>query len=178
MTDIFHPATPVLYVQKLFKAMAENPKHTFMVLTKRPEQLHMMNDSLYFAENIWLGVSVEDRKRIERLDVLRKVDTPNRFVSFEPLLEEIRKPNMKGIKWAIIGGESGPYARRCNYNWIYKLAIDCRQSGSKIFIKQLGNQEAMICECSNRKGAEPSEWPFALREALKPNREFPDGMVI
>jgi protein gp37 len=176
MTDLFQPSVPVSFLQDLFETFDKYHRHSYLILTKRPGRLRGIAHRLKFPPNVWIGVSVEDTKRLKRLDTLREIPTPNRFVSFEPLLEEIKKPNMRDIKWAIIGGESGS-KRRCHYSWIYDLALSCQRQRAKIFVKQLGEVEARFWECTDRKGGDPSEWPFSLREASKNQREFPEGMV-
>lgn len=126
--------------------------------------------------NVWLGVSVEDRSTLHRIDSLRRTPAAVRFVSFEPLLEDLGEVNLEGIDWVIIGGESGGKARSCDLAWIRGLMKRGRKAGCAVFVKQLGakplvrvsDRLLMPGGITNRKGADPSEWPSDLRV-----REFP-----
>ena len=117
--------------------------------------------------NVWVGTSVESRRYLDRLDTLRRIPAALRFVSFEPLLEPVQ-PNLEGIDWAIIGGESGPGARRLDLDGVRHLLHLCRNSGTVPFVKQLGRVWARLHYPRNLHGAEPSTWPEDLRV-----QEFP-----
>jgi protein gp37 len=133
--------------------MALSPAHTFQILTKRPERMREYvtsrpRDSVYPSmavisvdwplPNVWLGVSVEDRQRKDRIDHLRETPAALRFLSLEPLLEDLGELDLSGIDWAIIGGESGPGARPCNVKWVRSIVRQCREAGVAPFVKQLG----------------------------------------
>lgn len=142
MTDLFHPDIPDEFRGKIFNAMNATPWHTFQVLTKRPEQalryLGERNDrdAWSFPQNMWLGTSVEARDYVDRIDILRKIPARVRFISFEPLLEDIGEVDLSGIDWAIVGAESGAARRPFNLDWAYSLLAQARQQGVKYFFKQ------------------------------------------
>jgi protein gp37 len=111
MSDLFHPDVPADFIRRVFDAMGQAGMHTFQVLTKRSERLAKIGSSLQWPSNVWMGVSVETPKYLDRIDHLRTVPAQTRFVSFEPLLAPLGDINFEGITWAIVGGESGPSAR-------------------------------------------------------------------
>lgn len=107
MSDLFHPKVPLLFIQKVFKVMNENPQHTFQVLTKRAERLFEVHQELKWSHNIWMGVSVENEKVISRIDLLRETSARTKFLSCEPLIGPLHNMNLTSIDWVIVGGESG-----------------------------------------------------------------------
>ena len=129
--------------------------------------------------NIWLGVSVEDRATLTRVDDLRPTPAAVRFLSLEPLLEDIGKLDLRGIDWVIVGGESGPGARPFDIEWARSVLRQCADAGVAVFVKQLGANPFSSCslmprDCQNialhsRKGGDMEEWPVDLRV-----REFPE----
>ena len=143
MSDLFHSEVPDSYIESVAKVMAEASWHTFQVLTKRSSRLlELLSTKLRFASeapNIWWGVSVEDRKHgLPRIDHLRDAPAAVRFLSVEPLLEDLGKVNLSGISWVIVGGESGPGARKMEYGWVVSVRDQCRQAGVPFFFKQWG----------------------------------------
>src|SRR5260370_772931 len=117
--------------------------HTFQVLTKRADRLHeLLEGKLHFAsecENIWWGVSVENRKHgVPRIEKLRTAPARVRFLSVEPLLEDLGKLDLRGIHWVIVGGESGPGARPMSAEWARSVRRQCREAGVPFFFKQWG----------------------------------------
>ena len=118
MSDLFHEEVPTRYLVDVFKVMNDLPRHTFQVLTKRIERALKISKELTWSQNIWLGVSVENNETSERIDLLKNVPAANRFVSFEPLLEDISYSNFDAIDWVIVGGESGGAARPIEKDWI------------------------------------------------------------
>src|SRR6202011_5992392 len=117
--------------------------HTYQVLTKRSERLReLLNSKLDFAANqshIWWGVSVEDRKYdLPRIEDLQNADAAVRFLSVEPLLENVGKINLLGINWVIVGGESGPGARPMKKEWVISVREQCQEYGVPFFFKQWG----------------------------------------
>jgi len=117
--------------------------HTYQVLTKRADRLQeLLSGRLRFAseaKNIWWGVSVEDRKHgLPRIEHLRKTPAQVRFLSIEPLLEDLRRVDLSGIHWAIVGGESGHGARPMKREWVVNVLLQCREQGTKFFFKQWG----------------------------------------
>lgn len=141
----------------------------------RPEEDHE-SISMWLAvhgplKNLWLGVSVEDKARKNRIDSLRQVPAAVRFVSFEPLLEDLGELDLTGISWAIWGGESGPGARPLDVQWIRNGMTQANRYETKNFVKQLGAhviQDGERRRKANKKGADMHEWPHDIRV-----REFP-----
>ena len=143
MSDLFQPGVPDAYVETVSRVMATADWHTYQVLTKRSERLqNLLNGSLRFAaekENIWWGVSVEDRKYgLPRIDHLRQASAKVRFLSIEPLLEDIGEVDLTGIAWVIVGGESGPGARPMTKEWVISIRRQCRDQRVPFFFKQWG----------------------------------------
>jgi protein gp37 len=143
MSDLFHENVPEDYVVAVAKVMVEAKWHTYQVLTKRSDRLReLLNSSLRFAANqkhIWWGVSVENRKYgIPRVQNLQAAEAGIRFLSVEPLLEEIGEFNLKGIDWVIVGGESGHGARPMKKEWVVSVRDQCKREGVPFFFKQWG----------------------------------------
>ena len=112
MSDLFHEKVPFEYVGRVFDVMARAPQHTFQVLTKRAERMAEFCRGIEVPSNVWLGVSVENRKYgLPRIGLLRGVEARVRFLSVEPLLENLGQFDLTGIHWVIVGGESGRKAR-------------------------------------------------------------------
>ncbi|HXZ40128.1 MAG TPA: phage Gp37/Gp68 family protein, partial [Terriglobales bacterium] len=143
MSDLFQDGVPDEYVELVSRVMTTANWHTYQVLTKRSERLReMLRSLLGFAahqENIWWGVSVEDRKYgLPRIDHLRDAPTKVRFLSIEPLLENLGKLDLSGISWVIVGGESGPGARPMRKEWVVSIRDQCREQRVPFFFKQWG----------------------------------------
>jgi len=143
MSDLFHDAVPEAYIAAVAKVMVAAKWHTYQVLTKRSERLRqLLNSSLAFAArqpHIWWGVSVEDRKYgLPRVADLQKANAETRFLSVEPLLEDLGTLDLDGIHWVIVGGESGPGARSLEKQWVLSVRDQCRDAGLAFFFKQWG----------------------------------------
>lgn len=138
MSDLFHKNIPLTYIQKVFRVMKDNHIHTFQVLTKRANILAQYNSLLDWAPNIWMGVSVENQKVIERIDYLRKTGAFIKFLSLEPLIGPIHNLNLYNIDWVIVGGESGPKARPMKKEWVLDIKDQCDKADVKFFFKQWG----------------------------------------
>ncbi|WP_028884990.1 DUF5131 family protein [Teredinibacter turnerae] len=139
MSDLFHERVPLEYIDKIFDVISSTPHHTYQILTKRADRLADYFDGKKVPENAWLGVSVEDREYgIPRIDYLRSVDASIRFLSVEPLLEDLGEINLKDIHWVIVGGESGRYARPLRFKWVDNVRMQCKRSGTAFFFKQWG----------------------------------------
>src|SRR5260221_2665009 len=117
MSDLFHKDVPLEFVQEVFKVMNQTPQHTYQILTKRGDVLERYSPHLNYTPNIWIGVSVEDDRVVNRIDHLRKVDAHVRFLSLEPLLGPLNKLDLTGIHWVIVGGASGSQARPMKTSW-------------------------------------------------------------
>lgn len=138
MSDLFHARVPLEFIKQVFAVMNDTPKHTYQILTKRSSRLPLLADRLQWGSNIWMGVSVEDAEHLYRIDDLRQVPAPVRFVSAEPLLGPLGGINLDGIHWLIAGGESGPGARPMHPDWARSLRDQCQQAGMAFFFKQWG----------------------------------------
>lgn len=139
MSDLFHDNVPDDYIDKVFEVIRKTPHHTYQILTKRSERLPEYFGKRDCPVNVWLGVSVEDKKYgVPRIDHLRKVSATTRFLSVEPLLEDIGKINLKDIHWVIVGGESGHGARPMKPEWVEKVKRQADAAGTAFFFKQWG----------------------------------------
>lgn len=139
MSDLFHEQIPNDYIRQVFDVIRRAPQHTFQVLTKRAERMATFFKDYVPPKNAWLGVTVEDRKfGVPRLDWLRQVPAHIRFISVEPLLEDLGMLNLNGIHWVIVGGESGPKARPMQQEWVLSIKYQCDEQSSAFFFKQWG----------------------------------------
>ena len=139
MSDLFHEKVPFDYVRRIFEVMARSPQHTFQVLTKRAERMAEFCRDIEVSENVWLGVSVENRKYgVPRIPVLRTIRAQVRFLSVEPLLEDVGSIDLSGIQWVIVGGESGSKARPMKPAWVENVKSQCDATGVAFFFKQWG----------------------------------------
>lgn len=140
MSDLFHDDVPPEFVRAVWQTMEETPRHTYQVLTKRPERMADITAALPLLSNVWLGTSVESSDYLGRIDDLRRVRSVVRFISFEPLLGSVRSANLTNIHWAIVGGESGPRARPMDQTWVHEVEEACRMFGTAFFFKQWGGK--------------------------------------
>ncbi len=138
MSDLFHDAVPDDFILKVFSIMNRAPRHQFQVLTKRPERVLVMNKMLNWTPNIWMGTSVENEDYTSRIDFLRATSASIKFLSLEPLLGPLDNLDLTNIDWAIVGGESGPQARRMQDAWVISIRDQCQQAGVAFFFKQWG----------------------------------------
>lgn len=138
MSDLFHEDVTMEYIAGVFDTMRHAHWHTFQVLTKRAERLAEIAHLLRWPPNVWIGVTVERRDYLWRIDKLRSVPASVRFVSLEPLLGPLPGLDLTGIHWAIVGGESGPNARRMDAEWVRDIRQQCEDAGADFFFKQWG----------------------------------------
>jgi len=138
MSDLFHKDVPVSFIQDVFQVMNDLPKHTFQVLTKRADRLAQLSPLLNWTDNIWMGVSVEDDRVIDRIDALRKTSAAIKFLSLEPLIGPLSNLNLLDIDWVIVGGESGHKARPMKKQWVLDIKNQCLHSNTPFFFKQWG----------------------------------------
>jgi protein gp37 len=138
MSDVFHEDVPESFIRRIFDTMAKAPWHIFQVLTKRAERLEAIGRNLTWPDNVWMGVSVEAKDYLYRIDRLRNVGARVRFISFEPLLGGLGKIDLHGIHWAIVGGESGPRARPIVKEWVLEIRDHCISADVPFFFKQWG----------------------------------------
>ncbi len=140
MSDLFHSDVPTDFIADVWKVMEETPRHTYQILTKRPDRMMEIVPDLKKLPNVWLGTSVEDGRVLHRLDELRQVPAAIRFVSFEPLIGSVVGASLADIHWAIVGGESGPKARDMNPAWVDEIERMCRGAETAFFFKQWGGR--------------------------------------
>ncbi|MCU7838964.1 MAG: phage Gp37/Gp68 family protein [Candidatus Thiodiazotropha sp. (ex Troendleina suluensis)] len=139
MSDLFHEGVPDDFIRQVFKVIKQTPQHTYQILTKRAERLTEFFQTYEAPNNAWLGVSVENRKYgLPRIDELRNIPVHIRFLSVEPLLEDLGKIDLHGIHWVIVGGESGPKARPMKQEWAINVQRQCEQQNVAFFFKQWG----------------------------------------
>ena len=198
LSDLFHEDIPNEFIEQVFGIMGSCQRHTFQVLTKRPASMMefmkeaplwwqdtppiVYHETGYPPKNVWLGVSCEDQATYKsRVLSLALTPAAVRFISFEPLLEDIGDLMLDGVfggayQWAIIGGESGPHARPCDLAWIRSIKDQCQAARVPVFVKQLGRVPFVIHKTGNKnwiglqdkKGGDISEFPMELRV-----REYP-----
>jgi protein gp37 len=140
MSDLFHERIPLGFIEQVFNTMAATEQHTFQILTKRHERLAELAPELDWPENVWMGVSIENRRFVKRADYLRQVPAQVRFISAEPLLGHLEGLDLDGIHWLIAGGESGPGYRPVKLEWLIDLRDRCRHEGVAFFFKQWGGR--------------------------------------
>ena len=139
MSDLFHHLVSDVFIDLVFETIARTPQHTYQVLTKRSERMARYFQSRRPPDNAWIGVSVEDRRYgVPRIDHLRKVPAKVRFLSVEPLLDDVGQLDLAGIHWVIVGGESGPKARPMRLEWVLGVKQQCEDQGAAFFFKQWG----------------------------------------
>lgn len=143
MSDLFHKDVPDEYVERVCRVMERANWHIFQVLTKRSSRMrNLLQTRLGFAAklpHVWWGVSVEDRAHgLPRVEHLRQAPAALRFLSVEPLLEDLGEINLEGISWVIVGGESGPGARPMEKGWVESIRRQCEDAGVPFFFKQWG----------------------------------------
>ena len=142
MSDLFQDKADEIFIRQVWRVMAQASWHSFQVLTKRPERMLnvLSKPDFPMLPNVWLGTSVESVDFLDRINLLRRVPARIRFISFEPLLGPIIEPDLQGIHWAIVGGESGPRARTMEEWWVEHLHDACDQHGVVFFFKQWGGK--------------------------------------
>ncbi len=138
MSDLFHEKMPYDYLDQVFDVMRQTPQHTYQVLTKRERILEDYCKTREIPKNVWLGVSVEMAKTKHRIDILRDVDAKIRFLSLEPLLEDLGMLDLTDIHWVIVGGESGSKARPMQPEWALRIKAQCEEQDVAFFFKQWG----------------------------------------
>jgi protein gp37 len=140
MSDLFHEDIPLDFVRRIFGTMQAADHHIFQILTKRHERLAELAPTLPWPANAWMGVSIENKRWVQRADYLREVPAAIRFISAEPLLGPLTNLDLSGIDWLIAGGESGPRHRPVNADWVRELRDRCQDAGVSFFFKQWGGR--------------------------------------
>lgn len=172
MSDLFHHDVDLGFQAQVFDVMERCPQHQFQVLTKRPEIMARRVKSIYDgaipSENIWLGTTIEHDDYVRRAHYLRATPAHIRFISAEPLLGPLTHLDLTDIDWLIVGGESGHNARRMSQYWAAELRVQCEESGTAFFMKQLGEVLGKECLSSTRSGHDFDSFPAQLKL-----REYP-----
>jgi protein gp37 len=162
MSDLFHEKMPTPFLNKIMGVIDLTPQHIYQILTKREDAMFDYFQNRNVPENIWLGVSVEDKKSgVPRIDKLRNINATIKFLSVEPLLEDIGDINLTGIDWVIVGGESGAKARPMKKEWALSIQKQCKEQNVAFFFKQWGTWGAdgvRRSKKSNGRILEGKEW--------------------
>jgi protein gp37 len=187
MSDLGHARVPAEFLARVWAVMAGTPQHTYQILSKRPERMRRLlsredfwldvfmiaenefagPDRVWPLPNVWMGTSIELDRYCRRADDLRETPAAVRFLSLEPLLGPLPSLDLSGIDWMILGGESGPGSRRMDLGWVRDLIAQGRETGTAIFVKQLGSVAGRELGAGG-KGGDWDAWPADLRI-----REFP-----
>ena len=138
MSDIFHENVPFDFVDKIMTVIVKTPQHRYQILTKRAERMAEYFKGKTIPENVWLGVTVECKDTKKRIDELRHLNASVKFLSCEPLLEDLEELNLNGIDWVIVGGESGPKARPMKEEWVLNIKEQVEAQNATFFFKQWG----------------------------------------
>jgi len=138
MSDLFHEDVPFEFIDKVIKVIESTPHHNYQILTKRAERMANYFAAKFVPHNTWLGVTVDVIKSKNRIDYLRNLNASIKFLSCEPLLEDLGVINLKGIDWVIVGGESGLKARPMKEAWATSIMEQTNEQGSIFFFKQWG----------------------------------------
>ncbi len=139
MSDFFHEDVPDTFIYNVLNIIKECPVHTFQILTKRSDRmLQISNKIKRWPDNVWIGVTVESKAYKKRIEHLRKVKAPVKFLSCEPLLEDLGKLELNDIDWVIVGGESGFKARPMEKRWVTNIRDQCIKANIPYFFKQWG----------------------------------------
>ncbi|HEX3558263.1 MAG TPA: phage Gp37/Gp68 family protein [Pyrinomonadaceae bacterium] len=154
MSDLFHRGVTTEYILEVFGVMNRASRHRYQVLTKRSQRLERLSPQLPWQRHIWMGVSVESREYTFRIDHLRNTGAHVKFLSLEPLLRPLRRLNLRGIDWVIVGGESGPYAREMKPEWVLDIRDQCLAAEVPFFFKQWGGKRKTV----NGRRLDGEEW--------------------
>jgi protein gp37 len=138
MSDLFHKNVPISFIKKMFNVMNRANWHRYQVLTKRSGRLRKLASKINWQQHIWMGVTVESKEYMYRIDNLRQTEAKIKFLSLEPLLGPISKINLSGMDWVIVGGESGPGARPIKEDWVIDIKNQCQEENVPFFFKQWG----------------------------------------
>ncbi len=138
MSDLFHEKMPEEYLDLIFEVIKKTPHHTYQILTKREERMVEYLKDKILPKNVWLGVTVESYETKYRIDYLRKINASIRFISMEPLLDDLGEIDLSNIHWVIVGGESGVKARLMEAEWVTSIKKQCNNQNVAFFFKQWG----------------------------------------
>lgn len=170
MSDLFHEDVPDTFIGQVFNTIEDCPQHAFQVLTKRAERMRQYFETRNVPDNAWLGVSVEDNNYGKpRIGELQKIHARTRFLSVEPLLEELGQLPLIGINWVIVGGESGVNARPMKESWVLNIKRQCLENGVDFFFKQWGTwgQDGIKrSKAANGRNLEGQTWDMIPSAAI------------
>lgn len=138
MSDIFHEDVPFEFVDKIMNTISRTPQHRYQILTKRAERMAEYFKRHLIPNNVWLGVTIECKNTKSRIDFLRHLGATVKFLSCEPLVEDLGEMDLNGIDWVIVGGESGPKARPMQPEWVINIKQQVEHQGAAFFFKQWG----------------------------------------
>lgn len=140
MSDLFHKKVPINFIKRVFNVIEKSNNHIFQVLTKRARRLAKIAPELNWPENLWIGVSIENKDYVWRIGCLKQVPAATRFISVEPLIGPVGTLPLNDIEWVIVGGESGPDARPMKKAWVTNIRDQCINSNTPFFFKQWGGR--------------------------------------
>lgn len=138
MSDLFHEQVPSQFIDRVVDVIKQTPQHNYQILTKRSTRMNEYFEERGIPQNIWVGVTVDISDSKERIDSIRNLKAPIKFLSCEPLLEDLGKLDLTGIDWVIVGGESGSRARPMKEEWVLSIKEQAERQGSAFFFKQWG----------------------------------------
>ena len=138
MSDIFHEDVPFDFVDNMLDVIRKTDQHRYQILTKRAERMAEYFETREIPDNVWLGVTVEAQSSRFRIDYLRNLQASVKFLSCEPLVEDLGELDLTGIDWVIVGGESGPHARPMQEDWVLKVRKQVEEQKARFFFKQWG----------------------------------------
>jgi len=140
MSDTYHEGAPLGYIQRIHEIIAEHPQQIFLTLTKRPTVVNKLASILKWPSNLWFGVTVESADYTSRLPLLRRIPAAVRWVSYEPALGSLDKPDLSGVDWLVCGAESGANRRYFELNWAREAQALCAKQGVAFYFKQSTGQ--------------------------------------
>jgi len=167
MSDLFHQAIPVEFIQRVFDVMRRADWHQYQLLTKRSKRLLDLDSQLPWLRHIWMGVSVENQDQIFRIEHLRETHAHTKFLSLEPLLGPLPNLDLSGIDWVVVGGESGPGARPMRREWVTEIRDRCQKAEVPFFFKQWGG----VQKSRTGRELEGRTWDEMPRSMPTPDRK-------
>lgn len=138
MSDLFHKDVPFEFIDKVLKVIEDTPQHNYQILTKRAERMAEYFETRNIPQNVWIGVTVECKETKARIDFIRNLNASVKFLSCEPLLEDLGDLHLQGINWIIVGGESGLQARPMKEEWVLNIKQQADANNIPFFFKQWG----------------------------------------
>lgn len=138
MSDLFHKDVPFEFINKVFQVIQSTPQHNYQILTKRADRMAEYLRTYNIPHNAWIGVTVECKETKHRIDSIRDLNAAVKFLSCEPLLEDLGEIDLRGINWIIVGGESGLQARPMKEEWVLNIKRQADANNIPFFFKQWG----------------------------------------